>query len=476
MKGKNVFILLLVLVITAGLVAVSMLGVGNVPSTGTSSGSDDAVELEVATDENGELVTNENGQLEAVLPATTEAATLAEGETAVEAESSETTTEERIGYGSYKNIKQGLDLKGGVYIVYEAEKDGTPTADEMAAAVSMLQQRVDYKGYYDAEVSQEGDRRIRVEIPGVEDAAAVVQEIGEAAHLTFRAMNDDGTPGEVLVDGENVADADKAYQNSSIVVTLNFDGAGAQAFADATANNIGKQIGIYMDDMCISAPTVQNAITNGQAVITGDFTAEEAEDLAAKIRAGSLPFSLKALEYNATGARLGADSLSTSVKAGAVGIFLVLLFMLIRYRVPGLLADIALVAYTAINLVVMSLFGITLTLPGVAGLILGIGMAVDANVIIFERIKEEVNAGKSVKTAIKNGFSKALSAILDGNITTLIACGVLLWLGTGPIKGFAQTLILSIVVSMFTALVVTRILLYTFVNIGIKSPKLYGGK
>lgn len=475
MKGKNVFILLLVLAVTAGLVAVSMLGIGNVPSTNSSSGDD--AQYELMTDENGELVTDENGSAQIVAVATTEAITAAEGETLAEGETAtETTTEERIGYGSYKNIKQGLDLKGGVYIVYEAEKDGAPTAQEMAAAVSMLQQRVDYKGYFDAEVSQEGDRRIRVEIPGVEDAAAVVEEIGEAAHLTFRAMNDDGTPGDVLVDGANVADADKAYQNNSIVVTLNFDSEGAAAFSNATSNNIGKQIGIYMDDMLISAPTVQNAITNGQAVITGDFSAEEAEDLAAKIRAGSLPFSLTALEYNAVGARLGADSLSTSVKAGAIGVILVLIFMLIRYRVPGLLADVALIGYTAINLVVMSLFGITLTLPGVAGLILGIGMAVDANVIIFERIKEEVNAGKSVKTAIKNGFSKALSAILDGNITTLIACGVLLWLGTGPIKGFAQTLILSIVVSMFTALVVTRILLYTFVNIGVKSPKLYGGK
>ena len=231
-----------------------------------------------------------------------------------------------------------------------------------------------------------------------------------------------------------------------------------------------------MDDMLISAPTVQSAITNGQAVITGNFDAQGAEDLAAKIRSGSLPFSLKALEYNAIGARLGADSLSTSVKAGAVGIIVILLFMLIVYRVPGLLADIALVGYTAINIIIMSLFGLNLTLPGVAGIVLGIGMAVDANVIVFERLKEEVRAGKSVKTAIHNGFDRALSAILDGNITTLIACAVLLWLGTGPIKGFAQTLILSIVVSMFSALVVTRILLNLCVNIGIKSPKLYGGK
>lgn len=479
MKGKNVLILLLVLIITAGLTAVAVIGVGNVPST--SASSDEEAQFELMTDENGELVTDENGSAQVVAVATTEAAaedeSAAEGETLAEGETaSETTTEEKIGYGSYKNIKQGLDLKGGVYIVYEAENESTPSAEEMAAAVSMLQQRVDYRGYFDAEVSQEGDRRIRVEIPGVEDAAAVVQEIGEAAHLTFRAMNEDGTPGDVLVDGVNVATAGKAYQNNEVVVTLEFDSTGATAFAEATSNNIGNQIGIYMDDMLIYAPTVNAAITDGKAIITGNYTTETAEDLASKIRAGSLPFSLKALEYNAVGARLGADSLSTSVKAGAIGIALVLLFMLLRYRIPGLIADIALVGYTGLIIVVMSLFGITLTLPGVAGIVLGVGMAVDANVIIFERIKEEVNNGKAVKTAIKNGFSKALSAILDGNITTLIACAVLLWLGTGPIKGFAQTLILSIVVSMFTALVVTRVLLYTFVNIGVKSPKLYGGK
>ncbi len=475
MKGKNVFILLLVLIAIAALTAVSLLGVGNVPSTDSAS-SDETPELEILTDENGEYVTDENGNWQAVLPSTTEAATTAEDATAEGESATETTTEERIGYGGYKNIKLGLDLKGGVYIVYGPEEGVTPSDDEMAAAISMLQQRVEYKGYYDAEVSQEGTNKIRVEIPGVEDAAAVVEEIGEAAHLTFRAMNDDGTPGEVLVDGTNVADADKAYQNNTVVVTLTFDEAGRQAFATATQNNIGKQIGIYMDDMLISAPTVNQAITDGNAVITGDFDAESAEDLAAKIRSGSLPFSLRALEYNAVGARLGADSLSTSVKAGSVGVILVLLFMLIVYRVPGLLADIALVGYTAINIIVLSLFGISLTLPGVAGIVLGIGMAVDANVIVFERIKEEIRAGKSVKTAIHNGFDRALSAILDGNITTLIACAVLLWLGTGPIKGFAQTLILSIVVSMFSALVVTRILLNLCVNIGIKSPKLYGGK
>ncbi len=499
MKGKSFLILLLVIVVAAGLSAVAYLGVGNVPAT--SSSEEDQMQVEVVTDENGEPVTDADGNIQVQMatqsqdeeeteeatetvseseqttnadgvPATAETASESETE-----ESSETTTAApRIGYGSYKNIKQGLDLKGGVYIVYEAEKEGAPTAQEMSAAVSMLQGRVEYKGYYDAEVSQEGERRIRVEIPGVDDAAAAVNEIGEAAHLTFRAMNDDGTPGDVLVDGENVTDADKAMQNDQVVVTLAFDSIGAQAFADATAANVGKRIGIYMDDMLLSAPTVNSAINDGQAIITGSFTVEEAEDLASKIRAGSLPFNLKALEYNAVGARLGADSLSTSVKAGTIGIILVLIFMLLRYRLLGAAADLALIIYTALMIVVLSLFGITLTLPGVAGIILSIGMAVDANVIIFERIKEELNAGKALKTAIRNGFSKALSAILDGNITTLIACAVLLWLGTGPIKGFAQTLILGIVVSMFTALFVTRVIVVCLANVGAKSNKLYGAK
>ena len=305
----------------------------------------------------------------------------------------------------------------------------------MNAAVSMLQERVAYKGWYDAEVSKENTNRIRVEIPGVEDAAATANEIGTAAHLTFKDEN-----GNVLVDGENVKNAGKAFQNNQVVVTLDFDSEGTKKFADATQANLNKRISIYMDDMLLSSPTVNSAITDGKAIISGDFDNESAETLAAQIRAGSLPFSLNIVDYNEVGARLGAEALQTSVFGGAIGILLVFLFMLIVYRVCGLAADLALAIYIGLIMVIMSLFGVTLTLPGVAGIVLSVGMAVDANVIIFERIKEEINLGKSIKTSIKNGFSKALSAILDGNITTLITCAVLLWLGTGPIKGFAQTL------------------------------------
>ncbi|MBO5561647.1 MAG: protein translocase subunit SecD [Firmicutes bacterium] len=375
--------------------------------------------------------------------------------------------------GSAKNIKQGLDLKGGVYIVYEAAKDN-PTAEEMAAAVSMIQQRLDFNNWTEAEAAIEGDlgNRIRVEIPGVDDAESAVEDIGSTAHLTFCDAE-----GNVLVDGSNVSDAQPASDGvGNYLVSLEFDAQGTKDFAEATKANIGQPLVIMMDDMPVSSPTVNQEITGGKAQITGNFTLDEVENLANKIRAGSLPFNLTPIEYNEVGARLGAESLSTSLFAGMIGIFLVLVFMLLFYRIPGVAADLALVIYTAIVVIVMSLFGLTLTLPGMAGIVLSIGMAVDANVIIFERIKEEVRTGKTLKTSLKNGFSRALPAILDGNITTLIACVVLWWLGTGPVKGFAQTLSIGIIVSMFTAIFVTRVILNSLLGVGLNNPVLYGAK
>lgn len=375
--------------------------------------------------------------------------------------------------GSAKNIKQGLDLKGGVYIVYEAAKDN-PTAEEMAAAVSMIQQRLDFNNWTEAEAAIEGDlgNRIRVEIPGVDDAESAVEDIGSTAHLTFCDAE-----GNVLVDGSNVSNATPASDGvGNYLVSLEFDAQGTKDFAEATKANIGQPLVIMMDDMPVSSPTVNQEITGGKAQITGNFTLDEVESLANKIRAGSLPFNLTPIEYNEVGARLGAESLSTSLFAGMIGIFLVLVFMLLFYRIPGVAADLALVIYTAVVVIVMSLFGLTLTLPGMAGIVLSIGMAVDANVIIFERIKEEVRTGKTLKTSLKNGFSRALPAILDGNITTLIACVVLWWLGTGPVKGFAQTLSIGIIVSMFTAIFVTRVILNSLLGVGLNNPVLYGAK
>ncbi len=382
----------------------------------------------------------------------------------------------RKGTFSYENIRQGLDLKGGVSITYEADKE-TPTPDEMSSAISLIRDRLDRRGYTEAEVAKQNDNRIRVDIPGVQDAETAIKEIGQTAQLFFTDEADN-----VLLTGKDVVNASKQIQNSrtgtgagDIVVALEFSDEGKKLFEEATGNNIGKKILIKLDQDTISDPNVNEKIIGGNAVIQGGFTAEYAEELAALIRAGSLPFALNVIEMNNVGARLGADALSSSLIAGVIGAVLVLLFMCVIYRVSGLAADIALVVYMVLVLLILSLFNITLTLPGIAGIILSVGMAVDANIVIFERLREEIAAGRSMKYAVDSGFSRAFPAILDGNVTTLIAAAVLFWLGTGPIKGFAQTLSIGIIISMFTALVVTRLVIRSFVGLGLSNPKLYAG-
>ncbi len=373
-----------------------------------------------------------------------------------------------------QNIKQGLDLRGGVYIVYEADKQDV-TTEEMQAAVSLIQGRMDWNGWTEAEVAQEGNNRIRVDIPGVENAEDAIQKIGQTAQLSFVDEK-----GNVVLTGDMVANATKqvgAMQKGEAAqpyVALEFGAEGKQRFADATKENIGKPIYIMMDDEIISAPIVQAEITDGKASITGHFTGESAEELASLIRAGSLPFNLNVIQMKNIGARLGADALSTGIVAGAVGLVLVLLFMLVVYKLLGLVADLALFIYVGLELVVMSAFGLTLTLPGIAGIVLSVGMAVDANIVIFERLKEELVQGKTLRLAIKNGFSRAFPAILDGNVTTLIAAGVLFFLGSGTVKGFATTLILGILLSMFTALVITRLIVNAMMYSGLHNPKYYG--
>lgn len=375
-----------------------------------------------------------------------------------------------------QNIKQGLDLKGGAYVVFEADKEA-PTSQEMDTAVALIQDRLDRKGYTEAEAAKQGDNRIRVDIPGVGDADQAIKEIGQTAQLKFTTED-----GQVAVSGDQIKDASKQVGSMSegapaqAYVALEFTEDGKKAFAEATRNNIGKTISIMLDDAVISAPTVNSAIEDGSAMITGNFTPESAEELAALIRAGSLPFNLNVIDMNNIGARLGADALTSSVKAGFIGVALVLIFMLIMYRLSGIAADWALVIYICLDLIVLSLLGVTLTLPGIAGIVLSIGMAVDANVIIFERTKEELKLGKTLRTSVDSGYKKAFSAILDGNITTLIAAAVLFWLGTGPIKGFAETLAIGIVLSMFTALVVTKFIARNIVGLGAKNLKLYGLK
>ncbi len=375
---------------------------------------------------------------------------------------------------SVHRIEQGLDLSGGVDIVYEADKE-TVTDAEMQAAISLLQGRLDWNGWTEAEVAREGDKRIRVQIPGVEDAEEAIQQIGQTAQLSFVDES-----GNVLLTGDMVKDASKqvgatdANSPSQPYVALEFNEEGTERFAEATAANIGKPIYIVMDTEVISAPTVQAAITDGQAIISGSFTGEEAEQLASLIRAGSLPFNLNVMQMKNVGARLGADALSTGIHAGIVGIALVLIYMLFAYKLLGFAADWALVIYVGLELVVLSLFHVTLTLPGIAGIVLSVGMAVDANVVIFERVKEELVLGKTLRNALKIGFKRATPAIMDGNITTLIAAAVLFFLGSGTVKGFATTLMIGIIISMFTALVITRIIINGLMYAGVQNPKYYG--
>ena len=376
-----------------------------------------------------------------------------------------------FGYDTMDDIKLGLDLAGGVSITYQAVEEN-PSSEEMSDTIYKLQQRVQNYST-EAEVYQEGSNRINIDIPGVSDANAILEELGKPGSLIFVDES-----GNTILTGDQVASAKAAIQEKngqkSYVVSLTFTEEGAKTFADATAKNIGKRIGIIYDGSMVSYPTVNSAITGGECYIYGMQDYDEAENLAATIRIGSLSLELEELRSNVVGAKLGQEAIATSLKAGAIGFGIVAVFMIAVYLVPGLASVLALCLYVALELVLLSAFEVTLTLPGIAGIILSIGMAVDANVIIFTRIKEEIGVGKTVKSAIKTGFSKALSAIIDGNVTTLIAAVVLFWRGSGTVKGFASTLALGIILSMFTALFVTKAILNALYNLGLDDPKFYG--
>ena len=405
--------------------------------------------------------------------------------------------------GAAKNIKLGLDLEGGVSITYQV-KGETPSAEDMSDTIYKLQKRVEQYST-EATVYQEGDDRISIEIPGVTDANEILSELGQPGSLYFiKEKDSDGNPnygldtsghyvlaksmdelkeeGSVVLTGTDIKSAKSgSYQDSTTganenVVQLSMTKEGTEKFAEATkaAKEAKETIAIYYDGELISVPSVNAEITDGQAIIEGNMSYEEAEQLASTIRIGGLSVELEEIRSNVVGAQLGEEAISTSLMAGAIGLAIVFVFMCMVYLLPGLASSLALVIYTGLILVLLNAFDITLTLPGIAGIILGIGMAVDANVIIFARVKEELTAGKSVKAALNAGFHKAMSAILDGNITTLIAAAVLWLKGSGTVKGFAQTLALGIVVSMFTALVITRMIVYAFYAVGIRNTKLYG--
>ena len=375
--------------------------------------------------------------------------------------------------GSISNIKTGLDLSGGVSITYQTVEDN-PSAEDMSDTIYKLQQRVDQYST-EASVYQQGTNRINIEIPGVSDANAILEELGKPGSLQFM-----DSEGNVVLEGSDVADAQGvSYQNSTTgvreyIVQLTFTEEGKAKFAEATTNNVGKQIYIIYDGAAVSAPRVKEAITGGTAQIDGMADLDEAKNLASYIRIGSLSLELEEVYSNIVGASLGQEALSTSLLAGLVGTLIVILFMIFAYRISGLASGWALLIFIFLDLIALNAFDITLTLPGIAGVILTIGMAVDANVIIYARMREEYAAGRSLSGSIKEGFNKAFSAILDGNVTTLIAAVVLYILGTGTVKGFAITLGIGIVLSMFSALAISRLISNAFYGIGIRSEKAYG--
>ena len=376
------------------------------------------------------------------------------------------------GVGEDMSIPLGLDLSGGVSITYQVV-DENPSAEDMSDTIYKLQKRVDSYST-EASVYQVGDDRITVEIPGVQDANQILEDLGNPGSLEFQMPD-----GSVFMTGDMVEDAQGAtatdrYGNKQYIVSLKLTDEGAKIFGEVTSENIGKNLPIVYDGETISYPKVQSAITGGEAQITGMSSFEEADNLATQIRIGSLSLQLSELESSVVGAQLGSQAIASSLKAGAIGLAIVMVFMIVMYAVPGIAASLALAIYTTLVIATLYLFDITLTLPGIAGIILGIGMAVDANVIVFARIREEIATGKSVQTSMKIGFQKAMSAILDGNITTLIASVVLMALGSGTVKGFAYTLMIGIILSLFTAMVVTRYILYSLYALGLKSEKLYG--
>ena len=387
-------------------------------------------------------------------------------------------------------IRRGLDLVGGSSITFEAILDDdynkANLQTDMASVQAMLQKRLDSLGYTEATVELVGDNRVKVDIPAINDPAEAVSVLGATAQLTFTDAE-----GNIVLDGSGIKSATSGYgqisqsdMTSQHYVTVTFNDDAVEKWTEATkaaanAESGSNYIKIMMDDEVLSQPSVGSeyaatGITGDSCVISGSFTAESAKTLAEQINIGQLPFSLEEVSMSSVGPQLGEKALSTSIKAGALGILLVMLFMILFYRLPGMVASIALIFYTALDLVILSAAHVNLSLPGIAGIILSIGMAVDANVVIFERMRDELSNGKTIRAAIDAGFNRAFSAILDSNVTTLIAAFVLYFMGTGTVKGFALTLGIGVVLSMFTAVTVTKFLLKRMADFRITNPKLYG--
>jgi len=390
-------------------------------------------------------------------------------------------------------VNLGLDLQGGSHIVLEAQdtKELKVTAEAVDAAMEVIRNRIDQLGVVEPTIQREGERRIIVELPGVEDPQRALRIIGQTALLEFvntasqslpegATWNAAGTvvtlpdpekktiplKKEVVVTGANLGDARAAFEGGQVntgqpIVTFQFKGPGAKKFEEFTGSHIGQYLTIVLDNRVISSPVIQGRITGGSGQISGRFTLEEARELAVLLRAGALPVPVEVLERRTIGPSLGRDSLDLSLRAGAIAVVLIITFMIVLYRFPGVLADVALLLYALFLFAALATLRATMTLPGIAAFVISVGMAIDANVLIFERIKEELRAGKTLRAGIQSGWDRAWSAILDSNVTTLVGAAVLFVLGTGPIKGFATTLFIGVLISMFTAIVITRVLVNT---------------
>jgi len=377
-----------------------------------------------------------------------------------------------------KPTKLGLDLKGGVYAVLEAVPEGDQVIDNeaMTRLIEVLDRRINGIGVAESVVQRAGENRVIVELPGITDTEEAIALIGKTALMEFKIMNQDGTLGETLLTGNALTKAAVSYDNMGRPqIQFEMSTEGAAKFAEITRNNIGKQLAITLDGEVQTAPTINSEIPSGNGVITGNYTVEEAQATATLLNAGALPVRAEIIETRSVGASLGDESIAKSTMAAKVAIALIAVFMVIFYKLPGIMANMALVAFGLIAFGTLNFLDATLTLPGIAGLILAVGMAVDANVIIFERIKEELRFGNSIIASIDAGFGKAFSAIVDSNITTLIITMILFTLGTGPVKGFAVTLTIGILASMFTAITITKIFLRGFVIVfKVKKPELFG--
>jgi len=371
-------------------------------------------------------------------------------------------------------ISLGLDLRGGVYTVYRAPRTAENTNEYdvlLAGTIRVMQDRLAGKGFTEATVTKQGDDRIRIEIPDVQDPNEILDIIGTPAHLEFK-----DEAGNLIMEGRDVKLATPFYDAGRYMVAFELTPEGGEKFALATAANLGRTISIELDGEVISAPVVNSVITGGSGIIESqNMGVDEATNLAMLIQSGALPLQVEQLEMSAISATLGVEALDRALLAGLIGGVLIMLFMLWRYRLPGLVADLALVIYVLLVVFLLASLGVQLTLPGVAGIVLGVGMAVDANVLIFERFREEYKGGRSLRASVKMGFNRALRAIIDANITTIIAALVLVQFGTGSIQGFAYALLISVVSSMITAVVVSKALLNLVVDLGIRDSKYYLG-